>query len=240
MGFGERAKMTKGYREAITATVLTYMETAKELGQDPLGMARLPMTGCVFLSKELNMPRPNDAAYWAVLDPATGKVISKVKLADDLSRWRQGLNAQLAAWDQKSIVKQRRNKRARNGAIIAAIVVAVAVTAVFAAPLVLGGGGAAAASAGTGSGAAAGAAGFGPKILKALGALGRAAAQGKDLAAAAAAGEAALPPDLQQGVETVADQTSYEAAGESDPKDKMAWIAAAIVAAGGLVALAVA
>lgn len=127
---GERAKMAKKYRVALTATVLTYIDTAKQLVSDPLSISRLPITGSVVLGGELGL-RPKDSVYWQVIDPATCKPLKPIKLADDLSKWRKALNKQLKAWGQRSEVKRLATKRAIAGGVIAALVVAAVVATVL-------------------------------------------------------------------------------------------------------------
>ena len=100
MAFGERKKMGKKYRTAITASVLTYIETAKQMRQDPLKMARLPTTGAIILGWELGRKlgkkiKPKDSVWWVTVNPKTGEVGRQIHLGPDLSKWRKKLNQQL-------------------------------------------------------------------------------------------------------------------------------------------------
>lgn len=226
MALGERKKMGDKYRTAVTATVLTYIETAKQLGQDPLGMARLSTTGSVVLGAELS-PKvgksltPKDSVYWVVVNPRTGKIGGYVRVAPDLSKWRRKLNSQLKSWGEKSAVKQLAKKRAITGAIVAAVTTAVVIAIVLtagaaagpaaAAAASQGGAGAGAAAAGGGisaGGAAAGATGGGASLtglMQGFQALSAAAASGQDLAGQATAAEGAMPPDQAALVQQEAD-----------------------------------
>jgi hypothetical protein len=58
MAFGERKKMGDKYRTALTKTVLTYVETARQLNQDPLKMKNLRTMGSVVLGGELKKAFP--------------------------------------------------------------------------------------------------------------------------------------------------------------------------------------
>lgn len=133
MAIGERRKLSNKYRHAATASVLSYVDMATQLKQDPLGLKDLHV-GTVFLGAELSDRLgkdmgPNDGVWWVWLDPKTGKMLGHKQLGSDLSKWQKQLSAQLKAWGQKSEVKQQNNKRNRNAGFVAALLVTAAVAA---------------------------------------------------------------------------------------------------------------
>lgn len=204
MAFGERKKMGDKYRTALTKTVLTYVETARQLNQDPLKMKNLPTVGSIVLGGELQKSFPNlsfgpkDSVWWIVVNPYTGKVQSRRKLANDLSKWRRRLNKQLKAWGEKSAVKRLATKRLAAAAIVAAVTTAVVVAVVLtpAGPAL----GAAAAKAAKGVGSAAAAGGKKlPGLFKGL--KGIANEQSKNLLTQAFAAERAMPPEITKQVQ---------------------------------------
>ena len=191
MAFGERKKMGDKYRLALTATVLNYIDTARQLKQDPMGLASLPTTGTVLLGAEIGKSSP-DSVWWITLNPNTGGMSGSKQLHYDLSKWRKQLNTQLKTWGQKSAVKMLRNKRARNAGIVAAVVVAVAAATV----LTLGAAGVIGAGAGAGAGAA-GAGAATTAVATTATTTTAAAGGGTALGTAAGGGAGALIPTLQ-------------------------------------------
>jgi hypothetical protein len=184
--------------------VLTYVETARQLNQDPLKMKNLRTMGSVVLGGELKKAFPNlsfgpkDSVWWVIVSPDTGKVQSRRKLANDLSKWRRSLNKQLKAWGEKSAVKSLATKRLASAAIIAAVTTAVVVAVVLtpAGPAL----GAAAAKAAKGVGSAAAAGG---KKLAGLfkGLKGIANEQGKNLLTQALSAERSMPAEVTKQVQ---------------------------------------
>lgn len=234
MAIGERTKMGDKYRTALTATVLTYIDTAKQLRSDPLVMTYLQPTGAIVLGEELsrklgkNLGGAKDSVYWLTINPRTGAVANYYKLGTDLSKWRKALNKQLKAWDQKSAVKQLSRKRATTAGVIAAVTVAIVVLTIVTVGAATGPA-AAAAAAGAGSGGAAAATGTGTAVatgvaaggggtaltgaggtaglaaaLKAAEAISKAAQAGKSMNDIATAALQTLPADRAQALETQA------------------------------------
>ena len=208
MAFGERKKMGDKYRTALTKTVLTYVETARQLNQDPLKMKNLRTMGSVVLGGELKKAFPGlsfgskDSVWWVIVSPDTGKVQSRRKLADDLSRWRRKLNKQLKAWGEKSAVKRLATKRLASAAIIAAVTTAVVVAVVLTAGGAAAGAGAAATAKGA-AGTAATAGTAGGKKLAGLfkGLKGIANEQGKNLLTQALSAERSMPTEVTKQVQ---------------------------------------
>lgn len=133
MAIGERRKLSNKYRLAATTSVLAYIDTAEQLGQDPLGLTDLPV-GTILLGAELEDRTgkklgPNDSVWWVWSDPKTGKMLGHRQLGPDLSKWQRQLSRQLEAWGQKSAVRKANNKRARNAGLVASLFVAAAVAA---------------------------------------------------------------------------------------------------------------
>jgi hypothetical protein len=220
MAFLERKRMGDKYRKAITATVLTYIDTAKQMRSDPLRMAKLSPTGSIVLGGELRKATGKkhsfpDSVWWVTINPDTGRMRTPVLISTDLSKWRKKLNKQLEdEWGRISAVKRLAKKRATTGAIVAAVttaaVIAIVLTAGGAAPGVAAG----ASSASAGAGGAAGAAGAGGtakaaagttvKVLSSLKAISQAASQGKDLEGQAQAATQSMPPETAAVVVTEA------------------------------------
>ncbi len=209
MAFGERKKMGDKYRTALTKTVLTYVETARQLNQDPLKMKNLPTVGSIVLGGELQKSFPNlsfgpkDSVWWIVVNPYTGKVQSRRKLANDLSKWRRKLNKQLKAWGEKSAVKRLATKRLAAAAIVAAVTTAVVVAVVLTAGGAAAGAGAAAAAKGGATATTATTAAAESKKLAGLfkGLKGIANEQSKNLLTQAFAAERAMPPEITKQVQ---------------------------------------
>jgi hypothetical protein len=200
----ERAQMTDAYRQALTATVLTYNAAAKEAGEDPLALRKLSNLGAAVLGGEIGShvgTRSKDSVWWVTVNPNTGSPAAYTWVADDLSKWRRQLNAQLKAWDQKSAVKQLSTKRLEVAGVIAAVVVAVVVITV----LTVGVGTAPAAGGGGGIGA-----GALSSLQPALKAIGKVAQVGGSLEQQAQAGKQALPPQAEAQVEHDAQATTAQ------------------------------
>lgn len=234
----ERKKLGDAYRTAITTTVLTYIETAKDLKKDPLGMKTLPISGAIVLGGELPERRnskgqklsngASDSVWWVVVSAAqNGAPTQFIKLADDLSKWRSSLNKQLKEWDEKSAVKKLSSSRAALGGVIAAVVVATVVITVVTFGTGSGAaaaGGAAAANAAAANMAAATAAatagaavpagltaaGGSAGLLAALEAVDKAASAGKSVADAAAAVKQILPNQNAEKLSLVGQQAAAE------------------------------
>jgi hypothetical protein len=226
MAFLERKRMGDKYRKAITATVLTYIDTAKQMRSDPLGLAKLSPTGSIVLGGELRKATGKkhsfpDSVWWVTINPDTGRMRTPVLISTDLSKWRKKLNKQLEdEWGRISAVKRLAKKRATTGAIVAAVttaaVIAIVLTAGGAAPGVAAGASSASAGAGgaagaAGAGGAAGAAGTAKaaagttvKVLSSLKAISQAASQGKDLEGQAQAATQSMPPETAAVVVTEA------------------------------------
>lgn len=130
--------MDDKYRRAFTATILTYISTAKDVGQDPLGLAKLPLAASIVTGRELSLrlgrtihkKNEKDSLWWVRVDPASGKMLGYEKIATDLSKFRAKLNKQLKAWGKKSDIKKLMTKRAVNIAIVAGVTTAVIVATV--------------------------------------------------------------------------------------------------------------
>ncbi len=259
MAFAERKKMGNKYRQAVTATVLTYIDTAKQLNQDPLGLVKLSPVGTVLLGAELGFKLnkkmgPDDSVWWITVNPANGTIVKHKQLAADLSAWRKKLNKQLKAWDQKSAVKQLTRKRATTAGIVAAIVVAVVVVSVLTVGAGTAGaaaGGAAAANAaavatvggtsGTALGTAAGTGGT-AALLPALKAIGAAASAGGSLAQQAQAGKASLPPEyvaaVDQDAASVTEQVETDIAAPDESDSNSSSQTTTLIAVGAVAAVA--
>lgn len=198
MAIGERRKLGDNYRAALSATVMTYIDAAKELKSDPLGMKKLSIVGSTVLGAELppgavKNPGAKDSVWWVQVNDQ-GIPVKYTKLGNDLSKWRKSLNKQLKAWDKKSAIKKLQRKRATAGGIIAAVVVVAIVATVLTAG--------AAAAMGTpliGSGMAAGGAtgaagGLGSEgVRQVLKATTSAASAGKSLIDMGTAAKSAMP-----------------------------------------------
>lgn len=239
MGFLERKQLGDKYREAITATVLVYRDTSKQLGLDPLSLAKINPRGAVMLGGEVGK-KPKDSVWW-VWANSQGKYGGRKKLADDLSKWRRKLNKQLKAWDKKSPVKRLSTRRAVAGGVVAAVVVAtvvvIAVTAGAAAPAAAP---AAAAAAGGGGGAGGAVAGGGGAAFAAVGGALKTLGQNADLQTLADAAKGVMSPQEQQAVEAQAQETAVVVE-EDVEKEGINWvpwaIGAGVLGLGGLVVL---
>jgi hypothetical protein len=258
MAFGERKKMKDKYRTAVAASVLEYIDTAKQLRKDPLRMARLSTLGSVVLGGELKKSTgrkhgPNDSVWWVVVNPHTGRVSSTKQIAPDLSKWRKSLNKQLTAWGKKSAVKQLAKKRRTRGLVIAAITTAVVIATVVtvgvatgpmaagaAAAGASGSGAAAAAGGGVSAGTAAAASGGGGTALtglfKGMQAISAAASAGQGLAGQASAAEAAVPPAQMQMITT--EVTAIEAPIYTQPLFWVGVTGVTVLVVGGAMLLA--
>lgn len=227
MAFGERKKLGDKLRTAFTADVLSYIETAKQLGQDPLSLARLSTTGSIVLGAELGAKlgkriTPKDSVYWVAVNPNTGKIGGRARLAPDLGKWRKKLVRQLKAWGAKSEVKKLAKKRAVTGAVVAAVTTGVVIAVVLTAGAAAGPAAAAAATQGgagaaAGGTAAAGTAGGGAGLtglMQGLQAISAAQSAGKGLSSQAAAAESAMPPEqtalVKQEAESIVNPPIYE------------------------------
>lgn len=183
MALFERTRMDDKYRRAFTATVLTYIATAKELGKDPLKLSKLPLAASIVTGRELSLRlgktvhKEKDSLFWVSVDPSTGGISGYRFLAPDLSKFRSKLNKQLKEWGKKSDIKKLMTKRAVTAGVVAAVVTAAVIVTIVtlgaAAPAAAGAGTAAAGAGGAtaaGAGGAAGAAGAGAGAAGAAGA----------------------------------------------------------------------
>lgn len=143
MALLERKKMGDKMRAAYAATILSYQETAKQLGRDPLNLRKLHPLGGVVTGKELSdkLERKvgaNDSLWWVTLNPRTGAFSHYVEIAKDRSKFQKALNQQMKDWDTVSAVKELSKKRLKSGAIIAAVTTAVVIATLVTAGAALG------------------------------------------------------------------------------------------------------
>lgn len=229
MGIFERKSMNDKTRLLTTETVLLYIDTAKQVNSDPMGLTKLNPVGSVFLGDELQgkVNGEKDSVWWVAVDPSTGRTTA-TQLGPDRSKWQRAIGDWLKRWGEKSPVRARAQRRGVAIGIVAAIVVAAVIAIVATGGLAAVGAGAAASTAGTaGAGANSAAAGaklvsFSSKgltltaksgaaktiptkhILAGAKAINHAAQSGADAETQAAMATAALPPEDAAALESAA------------------------------------
>lgn len=131
MGIFERKRMNDKTRLLTTETVLLYIDTAKQVNSDPMGLTKLPVTGAVFLGDELKgtVRGEKDSVWWVAVDPNTGRTTA-TQLGPDRSKWQRAIGDWLKRWGELSPVRARARKRGIAIGVVAAIVVAAVVIVV--------------------------------------------------------------------------------------------------------------